>query len=142
MASETLRSSNMCSDILELSQNRQNSEIGRTIKFQILRHILILHRHECHGPLIHLKFVFYKLFTNFATWWVFLCSKTISNHIKSSIFHYSKQNYKKFILILQYLKWFYYKEILIEWQNSRKAFKKQTLVMMDLGPVHLIRPTF
>ena len=34
----------------------------------------------------------------------------------------------RFDMILQFLKWFCFIEILIEWHNSQKAYKKQTLV--------------
>ena len=50
--------------------------------------------------------------------------QTLQNLIKSSIFHYSKKNHRKFALILQCLN-------LIEWENSWKAYKKQTLVPDD-----------
>ena len=47
--------------------------------------------------------------------------------MKSLIFHDSKENHRKLVLILQQLQKFYFIENLIEWQNSHKAYKKQTL---------------
>ena len=49
-------------------------------------------------------------------------------------------------MILLYLKWFCYKEKLIEWQNSRKAYKKQTLdndfLYRFLSNLNVFQPLF
>ena len=55
-----------------------------------------------------LKFVFYKLFANSATRWVFLCGKIISNISKSVWFFSVLMKNQIFDIILLCLKWLFF----------------------------------
>ena len=52
----------------------------------------------------------------------------LQNQYKFSIILFRIMKNWRFDMILLCLKWFCYIEKLIEWQNSRKAYEKQTLV--------------
>ena len=66
------------------------------------------------------KVCFLKAFREFCHSMSFSMKQNLFKH-----FHDFKKNHRKFVLILQYMKWFCYIEKIIEWQNSQKAYKNK-----------------
>ena len=57
----------------------------------------------------------------------------LQNQYKFSMILFRITENWRFDMILPFLKWFCFIENLIEWQNSQKAYKKQTLICICSG---------